>query len=234
MSDNVEKFFSEQATRQLNPDERITALKLMEMQRHAMLMYTSCGWFFDELSGIETVQVIQYAARAIQLAGDVFSSDLEGGFLERLDQAPSNIPEHGNGRKVYEKFVKPAMIDWQKVVGHYAISSMFQSYSEKTKIFLYSFEEQKRHYAEAGKSKLAIGTVKVSFDITRKSDTLSYAELYMGEHNCTGAVRKFEKQEEFDAMLNELKAAFDTADFPQTIRLLDRHFGESSFTLKSL
>ena len=230
---NLEKFFVRHATRELDDQEKVTLLKLMELQRHAMLMYTSCGWFFDELSGIETVQVIQYAARAIQLAGDVFSSDLEGGFLERLDQAPSNIPEHGNGRKVYEKFVKPAMIDWHKVVGHYAISSMFQSYSDKTKIFLYSFEEQKRHYAEAGKAKLAIGTVKVSFDTTRESDTLSYAVLYMGEHNCTGAVRKFEKQEEFDAMLNELKRAFDAADFPQTIRLVDRYFGQSSFTLKT-
>jgi hypothetical protein len=231
---NIEKFFVRHATRELDEQEKVTLLQLLELQRHAMLMYTSCGWFFDELSGIETVQVIQYAARAIQLAQQVFGKDLEPGFLEKLELAPSNIPENKNGRIVYEKFVKPAMIDWQKLVGHYAISSIFQSYAERTRIFLYTFEDQKRVFAEAGKSRLAIGTVKVTFDTTHESDTLSYAVLYMGEHNATGAVRRFEKQEDLDAAVQELKAAFDAADFPQSIRLLDRHFGESSFTLKSL
>src|SRR5438477_1183928 len=107
--DNTEKFFQKQTTHELSPDERITALKLMEMQRHAMLMYTSCGWFFDELSGIETTQVIQYAARMVQLANDLFQRDFEPEFLNRLANARSNIPEHCDGRCVYQKFVKPAM-----------------------------------------------------------------------------------------------------------------------------
>jgi len=231
---NIEKFMTRHATRELNETERVQLLQLMEMQRHAMLMYTSCGWFFDEISGIETVQVIQYAARAIQLAGQVLGKDFEAGFLERLEQAPSNIPENVNGRVVYEKFVKPAMIDWEKLVGHYAISSMFQSYAERTRIFLYTFEDQHRCFAEAGKARIAIGKVKVTFDTTHESDALAYGVLYLGEHNLTGAVRRFENQEQFDAALNDLKGAFDAADFPQSIRLLDRHFGQSSFTLKSL
>ena len=74
-------------------------LKLMELQRHAMLMYTSCGWFFDEISGLESVQVVQYAARSIQLARELFGQDLEPGFLERLQGAKSNIPENGDGRQ---------------------------------------------------------------------------------------------------------------------------------------
>src|SRR3954463_14671244 len=129
---NIEKFFARHAVRELDEHEKVALLQLLELQRHAMLMYTSCGWFFDELSGIETVQVMQYAARAIQLGQQVFGKDLEPEFLEKLDRASSNIPEHGKGRTVYEKFVKPAMIDWQKLVGHYAISSMFQSYTECT------------------------------------------------------------------------------------------------------
>jgi len=233
-SKNLEKFFVRHATRELDEREKVTLLQLMELQRHAMLMYTSCGWFFDELSGIETVQVIQYAARAIQLARRAFGKDLEEEFLQRLEQAPSNIPENKNGRTVYEKFVKPAKIDWEKLVAHYAISSMFQSYTEHTRIFLYNFESQERHFAEAGKAKIAIGTVKITFDTTHESNILSYAVLYLGEHNLTGAVRRFDTQEELNSAVNELKGAFDAADFPQSIRLLDRHFGESSFTLRSL
>src|SRR5205814_2220445 len=112
--ESIISFFQHQGTHNLAPEERVRALKLLEMQRHAMLMYTSCGWFFDELSGIETVQVIQYAARAIQLANEIFGEDLEPLFLERLEKARSNIPEHGDGRAIYQKFVMPAMIDWRK------------------------------------------------------------------------------------------------------------------------
>src|SRR5206468_7384556 len=76
-----DEFFAKHASRELNDAEKITTLKLLELQRHAMLMYTSCGWFFDEISGIESVQVIQYAARALQLAREVLDKDLEPGFL---------------------------------------------------------------------------------------------------------------------------------------------------------
>src|SRR5262249_37518724 len=115
--DNVDRFFAEQTTHELTEAEKITALELMEMQRHAMLMYTSCGWFFDELSGIETTQVIQYAARTLQLYERIFGDSLEEMFLDRLSAAKSNIPEHQDARVIYEKFVRQPMVDRKKVAG---------------------------------------------------------------------------------------------------------------------
>ena len=88
----------------LSEPEIVRGLKLLELQRYLMLMYTSCGWFFDELSGIETVQVIQYAGRALQLAGQLFAEDLAAPFLELLAQAKSNIPDQGDGRSIYERY----------------------------------------------------------------------------------------------------------------------------------
>src|SRR5262249_4271648 len=102
--------------------DRVSVWKLLELQRHAMLMYTSCGWFFDELSGIETVQVIQYASRVVQLAEELFGEAIEQRFLEKLALAKSNIPEHKDGANIYLKFVKPAMVDLLKLGAHYAIS----------------------------------------------------------------------------------------------------------------
>ena len=134
-----------------------------------MLMYTSCGWFFDELSGIETVQVIQYAARVIQLANEIFGQDFEPQFLERLEKAKSNIPEHGDGRNIYQKFVKPAMIDWQKAAAHYAISSMFQEYGKTTRVFSFTFEDEHREFHVTGKTKLAIGRVRITSEITQET-----------------------------------------------------------------
>jgi alpha-amylase/alpha-mannosidase (GH57 family) len=232
--DAREKFYARHAGKALGDEEKITVLKLMELQRHAMLMYTSCGWFFDELSGIETVQVIAYAGRVVQLAKELFAEDLEPGFLERLSKAKSNIPEHKNGRVIYEKWVKPEMIDWKKVVAHYAGSSVFETYEDRTKIYVYEFEEEQRQIFTAGRAKLSIGRPKVTFDITRESERFAYAVMYLGEHNMTGGVARYPGDEAYQAMVNELKEAFERADFPQVIRLMDRHFGESCYSLKSL
>jgi alpha-amylase/alpha-mannosidase (GH57 family) len=229
-----EKFFAAQARRELNGGEKITVFKLLELQRHAMLMYTSCGWFFDELSGIETVQVIQYAARVIQLANEVFGEDFEPAFLERLEKAKSNIPEHGDGRVIYNKFVKPAMIDWPKAAAHYAISSVFHEYGKRIRIFSFTFEDEQREFHVTGKTRIAIGRVRMISEITQETDLLSYAILYMGEHNLIGGVYKFASVEEYSAAAKEIVDVYNTADYPQVIRLIDQRFGGPSYTLKSL
>jgi alpha-amylase/alpha-mannosidase (GH57 family) len=229
-----QKFFERNSGRELSEGDRVTVLKLMELQRHAMLMYTSCGWFFDELSGLETVQVVQYAARALQLANEIFDRDFEPGFLERFEAAKSNLPENRDGRQIYGKFVKPAMIDWPKAAAHYAISAMFQQYGKQTRIFSFSVEDEKREFLPAGKTSLAVGRVRVISEITRESEVLSYAILYMGEHNLTGSVRRFDSEEEYETMSREVKGAFESADLPQTIRLIDRHFGGTPYSLQTL
>ena len=232
--ENINAFFQQHACRDLSEADQITAIKLLELQRHAMLMFTSCGWFFDELSGIETVQVIQYAGRVVQLAKELFDQDLETVFLEHLEKAKSNIAEHCDGRCIYNKFVKPAAIDPQKAVAHYAVSSLFQDYTEKTKIFSYTFQDEHRKVFTAGRTKLAVGRTKARFDVTGESNVFCYAVMHMGEHNLTGGACKFQDEAAFQAMENQLQAAFDQADFPETIRLMDRHFGQTSYSLKSL
>jgi hypothetical protein len=78
---------------------------LLEMQRNAMLMYTSCGWFFDDLARIETVQVIRYAGRAVELARELSGDDPEPEFLGRLESARSNHEDAGSGRDLYKRHV---------------------------------------------------------------------------------------------------------------------------------
>ncbi len=231
---NMAEFFQRHAKHPLDEEQQITALRLLELQRHALLMYTSCGWFFDELSGIETVQVIQYAGRAIQLLQNLTDENLEPAFLERLERAPSNVAEHRNGRRIYEKFVKPAVLDREKLGAHFAVSSLFESYPEKGHLYSFTFEQQERRLFEAGKARLVVGRSKIIFDVTRASDVLSYAALHLGDHNVNGGVRYFRGEEAFQELVSELSDAFSRADFPQIIRLMDRHFGESNYTLKYL
>jgi len=133
--DNVEKFISSHASRDLNATEKTIVLKLLEMQRNAMLMYTSCGWFFDEISGIEAVQVMLYAARAMQLGQEAAGVSLEADYLKLLEKAESNV--FGNGRKVYEMFVFPSRLDLSRVGVHYAVSSLVLGHKNESSLFCY-------------------------------------------------------------------------------------------------
>ncbi len=232
--ESVARFLSRHGVRELSEDDQVAALRLLEMQRHAMLMYTSCGWFFDEISGIETVQVIQYAARAIQLAEVVHEENLEPGFLDILGKARSNLREHRDGRQIYAKFVKPAVMTRETAGAHYAISSLFESYPEQARIYSFTVTQEDRQMFSAGNVRLALGRIKVSFEITRRSDTLAYGVLHMGDHNLNCGVRFYAGPEAYAALLRETREAFDRSDFPGIIRLMDRHFGAASYSLKNL
>ena len=219
---------------QLDGRERIAALKLLEMQRHAMLMYTSCGWFFSELSGIETVQVIQYAGRVMQLAKQLGGPDLEPGFLERIERANSNLPEHSDGRVIYEKFVRPAMVDLEKVGGHYAVSSIFQNGSQTGRIYSYSVKSEDYRLLTAGKARLALGKAKITSEVTLDSIKLTFAVAHIGDHHVSGGVREYRDEALYAAAAEELTSVFLQGDFAQLIRVVDREFEPGTYSLARL
>jgi alpha-amylase/alpha-mannosidase (GH57 family) len=109
--ENVEAFLARHSLIPLSSEEQTTVLRLLEVQRNALLMYTSCGWYFDDISGIETMQILSYAARVIQLVSQVSGIDLEPGYLERLRGARSDNGEMPTGEEIYLKFIKPKVID---------------------------------------------------------------------------------------------------------------------------
>jgi alpha-amylase/alpha-mannosidase (GH57 family) len=232
--ETVERFCRAHASRDLSPAEITTALKLLELQRHAMLMYTSCGWFFDELSGLETVQVIQYAGRVVQIARQVCDLDLEPAFLEKLSAATSNIAEHRDGAEIYRKFVQPAVVDMPKLAAHYAISSMFQTYPDKSEIYSYTVEREAYMSREAGQTRLTLGRARFTSRITRNSSVLSFGAVYLGGHNVTGGVCQFTSLEKYAEVEKSLTEAFERSDTPEIIRILDKEFGKNIYSLKSL
>lgn len=231
---NVENFLRRHGTHDLNEMEKIAVLKSLELQRHVMLMYTSCGWFFDELSGIETVQILQYAARTLQLAREVLDQDLEPSFLERLAQAKSNVPEYGDGRLIYERSVRPGVADLKKVGAHYAICSLFREYEKQSSFYCYTADQEEVRVSEAGKARLLTGKARFMSEITNESVVLCFATLHLGNHNLTCGVKDFENDDAYKGMAQDLFSSFERADFPETIRRLDRQFEGSIYSLKSL
>jgi alpha-amylase/alpha-mannosidase (GH57 family) len=225
-------FFAEHAARQLNEEEQTDVLKLLEMQRHAMLMYTSCGWFFDELSGLETVQVIHYAGRALRLAEDCSGESIEAEFVQHLAAAKSNLAEHGDGARIYEKWVKPAVVDIPRVAGHYAISSLFETYGDKTRIYCYEADRLRYSVDAEGKMRLATGAAKFKSAITGESAELAFSVLHLGDHNVSAGVQPVEQFSEDNQ--SKLVNAFAQAETAEVIRLLDQVYGKHMFSLRQL
>jgi alpha-amylase/alpha-mannosidase (GH57 family) len=232
--ERTKQFLNRQAGRELSWQEHVRARKLLEMQRHAMLMYTSCGWYFDDISGIETVQIMLYAARAMQLAREVTSQDLEQEYVKLLERAPSNLPNLENGAGVYDKFVRPEALDLLRVGAHYAISSLFEDYPATTSLFCYWVDKLTFDRVNKNDSKLAVGQAHVYSSITAEEADITFAVLHLGGEEFIGGVRVKEGSSPFEKMQKEIKSAFEKDGQKQLSRLLDQHFGEHSYSLLHL
>jgi alpha-amylase/alpha-mannosidase (GH57 family) len=214
--------------------DRVQVLRLLEMQRHLMLMYTSCGWFFNDLAGIETIQILLYAARAVQVAEQLFGTSIEAGFLRRLERARSNSPSAGSGRDLYEKHARPAVVGLPKVAAHYAVASLFHEEPSPARVFCYAVERENGRLFRAGRARLVIGKVHVASALTGSEASLSFGVLHFGDHNLNAGVRDFDDPEAYERLIAEAGGAFEHGDLAKVVRLLDRYFGDVPYSLKSL
>ncbi len=229
--ENRARFLGEHAVKKLSYQEERKAMMLLEMQRHAMLMFTSCGWFFDDITGIETIQIMQYAARAMQLARQASGVALEEAYVGTLARAVSNIKSYGDGAKVYRRFVGPATLDLLRVGVHYAVSSIFAPYDPKTQIYKYEAEQLAYERSELGRQKLVSGCVHLRSLVTLEEDDISFAVVHMGDHNVVGGARSFKSDADFQKMQQALKETFLRGGVSEVIRLIDRNFTSHSFSL---
>jgi alpha-amylase/alpha-mannosidase (GH57 family) len=240
--ENVERFFYEHATRLLTSAERITVFELLELERHTQLMYTSCGWFFDEISGIETVQIIAYAGRVLQLAEQLFGEPgkaLEVEFLAALSTALSNVADIGNGAEVYRRYVIGARLDLEHVGAHYAISSMFRSYPDFGQIFCFDVHRHSYDVLSSGHGRFAFGRALMRSRITEESEDICFAVLHLGDQNLTAAVKRYKPKDlvadaEWAEFITQARDSVRRANLPDLIRLIDRNFDNTLYSLNSL
>jgi alpha-amylase/alpha-mannosidase (GH57 family) len=232
--ENIDKFMQQHASRLLTKREKVHLFRLLEMQRNAILMFSSCGWFFDEISGLETTQILQYACRAIHYAKQVADLDLETEFTFRLSQAPSNLPQFVDGGGVYDNNVKPAHVDLMRVGMHYAASSLFEKYPEKLEFFNYIATSEFFERIESGNQTLAIGRTTVRSKITHSEKNFSFAVLYLGQLNIIGNISLNMEQNLFDEMYERTSKAFKEVNLADVIGALQEYFGPEKFTIWQL
>jgi alpha-amylase/alpha-mannosidase (GH57 family) len=238
-TESMERFFRAHESHALSEAERVRALELMEMQRHTQLMYTSCGWFFDDISGIETVQVIAYAARVLQLARELFAEQaesLEPRFMARMAEAHSNVAGAGDGAQIYKACVAAKELGLEQVAAHYAISSVFSSYAEETELFCYHVRRISYDIYTSGRGRLALGRAHIASAITGQQQSFSFAVLHFGDQNITAAVKTYNEADaaDFEAFARQASEHVQRAYFPEVIRLLDRYYGRVDYSLTSL
>jgi len=237
--ETLDRFLRTHGVAELSDDDRVRALELMEMQRHAQLMYTSCGWFFDDISGIETVQIIAYAARVLQLARCLFGAKAEGlepAFLARMADAKSNLPDAGDGALIYRACVVGMELGLEKVAAHYAISSVFSSFGQETQLFCYNVRRISYDIYNSGRGRLALGRAHIASAITGEHQTFSFSVLHFGDQNITAAVKVYREADaaEFEEFAKKAAELVQKASFPEVIRLLDREYGKVDYSLTSL
>lgn len=209
-------------------------LRLLEMQRHSMLMFTSCGWFFDEVSGIETTQILQYACRAIQLANQISDANLESEFVKMLENVPSNIATIGNAAQAYLRFVVPAKTNLQRVGMHYAVSSLFEEDPESFPVFNHTTKNEFFIRKEAGEQRLVLGITLVKSNVTRTEKKFAFCVVYMGKHNLIGNISQEMQADKFYSMQVRLVNAFEEGRLGDVIGLMQTYFGPDKYTLWQL
>lgn len=229
--DTIKKYLRDHCSQSADPPQ---VLRLMEVQRNAMLMYTSCGWFFDEVSGIETTQIMQYACRAMQLVSQISEVNLELEFRKRLEQIPSNVPALANASNIYTKFVVPSKINLQRVGMHYAVASIFEEDLESFPVFNYSTSNEIFIRKEAGEQKLVLGVTKVRSNVTRSEKKFAFAVIYMGKHNIIGNISLDMEEERFASMQARMISAFEEARLGDVIGLMQTYFGPEKYTIWQL
>ncbi len=210
--------------------ERTHMMRLLEMQRHELLMYTSCGWFFDEISGIETIQVLQYASRAIQLAESESDYKLEDTFEDMLSKAHSNVPELGSGKDVYAKKVKPSTLTLTQIGMHYAVSSLYAEDPDEISVFNYACKSTDFRRIVQGTQRLAVGRTHVNSRVTLSNKDFSFVVIYIGQHHLVGMA--FEKIPfgEFQEFTDKVIDAFQRSNLSEVIELFKMHPENRSFS----
>lgn len=230
----IKHFQDENFLPELSDEEKVNGMELLEIQRQAMLMYTSCGWFFSEISGIETTQIMKYAARAMQLAENFTTKDLESKFLDILSNAQSNFKEYGNGKDIYERFVKPSVVTIKQIASLWAISSLYEDFDDEQDVYCYKINRKSYKKVQKGNMNFVIGHIEVLSKVTlKKSDLMFVLMQYQGgDFHC--AIREFESETEYTKLQKELVRTFMLNPLTEIIRAIDEYFGAEYFTLKDI
>jgi alpha-amylase/alpha-mannosidase (GH57 family) len=224
-------FVRRHTRRRLPAAERCRFLQLLEMQRSALFMFTSCGWFFDEISGLESLIILRHAARAMQLAAATGAADVEGPFLKILAQAPSNRAEYRDGADVYLKKVKPEIVAHERVVANYAMRALLRPSHNHHRLYCYHLSP--RHADQLGPNPLPclLGSISITDERTEDASDFLFGVVHFGSLDFRCSVKPMSTPAEYGRVLTALEFSAEEQNTVKMMRILDETFGGTSYNL---
>lgn len=211
---------------------RRTALRLVELARQAMLMQSSDGWFFDDVSGPETVQILSHAARAIDLARG-FDLDVEGAFVERLRGAPGNLERWPDGAAVYAGLVRPRAVGPREAAAAFAMTGLVGAEAPALAGAV-TVRTLDRADVTAASHTLRVGALRVRAEAMEDETEAVYALAHFGGHDVHCAVAVGWDAPRYATVRDALVAQSEKAPLSEVVRAIDRTFGPQYFTLRDL
>lgn len=211
----------------------VDVARLLEMARARMLMYTSCGWFFDDPAGLEPVQNLKYAALALQYFRQLGGGALETELLRRLAAVPVEGTAFADGGDVYRRLVRPAVAGPERVVANYAIGGLVEEPREDARVYAYRvrrLDEAREAYAD---TQLRIGHVGVTSEVTGETADTTYALLHFGGHDVSCGVAPHDPIA-YARMKQDLLERYQRHRMADMVRGLDEHFPRGTFALPDL
>jgi hypothetical protein len=226
----------------------VEALTLLEAQRHALLMYTSCGWFFNDLAGIETLQILRYAARCLDLLAELGEPGPEQRVLDILATARSNHPDEGDGLAIWERHVAPSRVDAGRVVAHLALVELLGDVSpgagdgrarmrageDAAELGGHVVERGPHLVLDRGGLSVCAGEVTLTHRRTRRRSRHAYAAVHLGGLEVFGATRPLDVFVDVGADLDAVRRAVEHGERVTTLlREVVSRFGPREFGLES-
>jgi hypothetical protein len=211
----------------------VAALTLLEAQRNAMLMYTSCGWFFNDLAGIETLQVLRYAARTMDLLAEVGEPVDQEQFFAVLRGAQSNDEIEGNGTAIWRRHIDPSRVDTTRIVAHLALVSLLERGEPPATLAATRVLEHTRQQREQGALTGVVGLVTLEHQRTRRQTKHIYAAVHFGGLEVFGATRPAKPERDTEELLTLVHAVMRGESVATVIRLISEGFGPDEFGLAS-
>jgi hypothetical protein len=207
------------------------ALALLESQRQALLMYTSCGWFFNDLAGLETVQVLRYAARLVDLLFEIDEPAPVDSFLDVLEGARSNRPEEGTGRDIWVRTVEPSRVDAGRVVAHLALLDLLEGREAGGTVGGHVVLSHERRQRRRGGIVGSAGRVELEHRRTGRRTAHVYAAVRLAGLQVVGASRLADAARDDDCFSRLDAATGDGSRLTDVLRVIDECFGPAEFGL---
>jgi len=227
------EFAAEALAEPVTAERSAAALRLLEAQRNSMLMYTSCAWFFDDVGGIETVQTMRYAARLLQILRPR-TGDLEARFEAALERVPSNAPELRDGRRVWQDFVQPQVVDLNRVLANYAMLN-YDRYFEGTRAhFRFEMSEQNGKLSAYGDCRIKLSRLSAVAPLTSERVDATVCVLHLGGHDFQCRIGAALDQAEYEKLHRELLLTFSGRSLAEVVRAIDRKFDCRDYMLPDL